>query len=857
MSATSTLQIHQAYFGAVNGTSHGLLVSSVTDSYLRAFLSGFTDRPEALPAGFEITPYLSATTYREYYLLCRTWPDNEAPRLGMVFTHVLILSIQDLPKISELSSILDLLLDKPIPIMQRPTSLNPLSLFTIDCLKHNPVTAVPEGWLAVINQMIDWHPSLLPIFVLEEGNQFQELLEALWRGLPSTLRVLLEWGIRFTPPNKSNAALPMLISIPIELEDKWRSKSVIKLAADIVKKPETPIEQLILNEDQGQDFLEFINSLDLSLEKFRTLNLCQRAYLQFKSLQTTDIDAGKLLALLRSLRQLQPDPNKAVEIKSTTIKLLAEALPVTGMKEAMGLRNLPITSFPPESQSLERALEQVVINAIEATSPDIDMQKSLLGYLLDTNPESIEAWWHQTAIKAFEQSLVSESIPIAKVVWLGVTQNEIIRNYVLSEIPNTENWEHILTKTIPTSLSTNEANSVSSFSAYRNWWDLFAATVAVAFKPVEALRKQVEAEKQLNIQKSPRVNKLAKQVPDSELVKLAVELPTPQLLELAGEVCGRKPKLLVSIDACQQSWRTIWSISLNYTNSITVGLPNPPETISTFLTEVANGRANDTQPLELIAESTYANILHLPERAAMWDKLPNKLAHKFIATTLEALIEEILADKWIGDIDPVLVTKARSVEFIGKFLGQKREDPAAVLSVNDVLHNLTDSYLKDYINNLSAINGFTAARLGRLIDIQRWKLSANALLSKAKSNTDFRPALYECADMFNRLTKFINHQLFGRQATINDAWNALEELMADLYEAGPDQDHVWKRAGGEVAKLSNAKSRRAQWTEAIGLLRHGGGGKKISAASLINTALDDYKGNPNLRALADLKYLFH
>ncbi|MBD2705431.1 hypothetical protein IC229_32775 [Spirosoma sp. BT702] len=857
MSVVSTLQIHQAYFGAVNGTSHGQLVSSLTDTYLRSFLSGITDRPEALPTGFEISPYLSATTYRSYYILWRTWPDNEAKRLGMVFTHVLILPVQDLPRIPELSSVLSLLLDNPLSVAQQPTSLGPLSLSAIDHQKKEPVSAVPESWLTIINQLIDWHPGLLPIFVSGEAGQFQKLLEDLWRGLPGTLRGLLGFGIRFTPPNKPSSALPMLVYIPVELEDKWRSKQITKLDTNLVKAPEAPIEQLILNGQLGRDFLEFINNLDLSLENFRALNLCQRAYVQFKSLQPSELDAGKSLALLRSLRQLQPDPNKAVEIKRSTIKLLAEALPVVGVKEAMGLRNLPLTAFPPEGQLLGVALEQIVTDIIKAPKPNEDLQKNLLGYLVDTNAEIIEPWWRQTALKAFEQSVVQDSIHTAKVIWLGVTQTETIRDYVLSTVPNTGDWEQILSKTIPRSLLIIEADSVTSFCVRRDWWDLFAETVAVAFKPVEALRRQVEAEKQLNISISPRVGKLVKRLSDSELVDIAVELTHNQLLELAGEVCGRDPKQLLPMDVHMQSWRTIWSVSLTYTNSITAGLSNPKEAISTFLTELAYGRARDSQPLELIAASTYANILDLPERTIIWNRLPPKLLPKFVATTLDALVEEILAGKWTGTIEPILMEKARSIEFIGKFLGQKWNEPAAVLSVNDVLHNLSDNYLRDYINNLSAINGIIAARLGKLVYLNNWDSSARALLSKAKSNTDFRPALYECTSMFNLLTKFINHQLFGHQATSIEAWYALEELLADLYEEGPDGEYkIWKKAGGDVTKFSNAQSRRAQWTEAIRLLRYGGGGKKISAESLIKAALDDYKDNSNLKALASLKHLF-
>ncbi len=735
---------------------------------------------------------------------------------------------------------------------ERSKVLAPLALAETIGQPHESIANVPESWLSVVNQLVEQN-NPTPVFVMSETHSFQKLVEALWRGLPATLRAGLSWGIRFNPPSAKDS-LPVLVNVPEELEAKWRGTAAIKLAGEPVKTPETPIEQLILNGDQGQDFRDFIENLEVVPDSFKSLKLCQRAYVQSESLQSADAD--KLLALLRTVRQLQPDPAKAVSFKQRVVQALIKALTTGGEQQAMGLRNVPIEPFLEQAERLKQAVEQVVGQVITTSSPDVDMQEKLLGYLADENPANLEAWWREAAVSVFGRVLAANSTQVARVVWLGITQNETTRNYLLGQVPTVSTWEQTLSETVPTSLEVGVADAVASFSVGRKWWDLFATAVGAAYKPAQALRKQVKAEKQLFVSASPRVSRLVAKVSDEELVELAIELANNQLLQLAGEACGHNPKLLAPIDINQQSWRTIWSESLTRTKSITVGLRAPAETIEEFLGAVATGRANETRPLELIAASAYANVLHLPERAALWDMLPAELRPKFVAATLSTLVEEILAGSWAGTADPVLVTAAQTIGFATEFLGQRRDDLAAVLSVNMVLHNLTDGYLQDYIHNFGIVSSITAAQLGKLVAVQRWKASANAILAKAKHNDSFRPALHECAEMFGRLDKFFNYNLFGHQATKDDAWNSLEDVMAKLYEEGPEQGNIWKKAGGDVGKLTNAQSRGEQWTAAIRLLRHGGGGKHISVATLIHVALGDFKSNSELQSLERLLHLF-
>src|SRR5690606_7693629 len=94
--------VHQAFYGEVNRRSHGCVFSTVEVAALNTFLTGFTDRPSAIPAGIVMQPYYPALALGKYYVFTLTFPDHPAQRAGMVFTHVLIIAIDDIEYVNNL-----------------------------------------------------------------------------------------------------------------------------------------------------------------------------------------------------------------------------------------------------------------------------------------------------------------------------------------------------------------------------------------------------------------------------------------------------------------------------------------------------------------------------------------------------------------------------------------------------------------------------------------------------------------------------------------------------------------------------------------------------------------------------------
>jgi metacaspase-1 len=78
---------------------------------------------------------------------------------------------------------------------------------------------------------------------------------------------------------------------------------------------------------------------------------------------------------------------------------------------------------------------------------------------------------------------------------------------------------------------------------------------------------------------------------------------------------------------------------------------------------------------------------------------------------------------------------------------------------------------------------------------------------------------------------------------------SLEQIMADLFPAGPTDQQIWLRAGGELANLVLGDTGRAQWFSALRLLSQGGGGGSVTRESLIDAALEEFPAHRELKAL--------
>lgn len=79
-----------------------------------------------------------------------------------------------------------------------------------------------------------------------------------------------------------------------------------------------------------------------------------------------------------------------------------------------------------------------------------------------------------------------------------------------------------------------------------------------------------------------------------------------------------------------------------------------------------------------------------------------------------------------------------------------------------------------------------------------------------------------------------------------DRWATLESALIELYPFGPQDQEIWNRAGGDLSRLEFHSTGQAAWHSALRKLKQGGGGRSITFAALLKTALEDFSSHSTL-----------
>ena len=129
---------------------------------------------------------------------------------------------------------------------------------------------------------------------------------------------------------------------------------------------------------------------------------------------------------------------------------------------------------------------------------------------------------------------------------------------------------------------------------------------------------------------------------------------------------------------------------------------------------------------------------------------------------------------------------------------------------------------------------------------RRWEDVAAYLLGQFRSGRrDLKPALRACCDILDLWDRF----MFGLVPISEfEKWEAFQDLAAELYPGGPDEDGLWERAGGDDADLSTRGDGRTRWRNAIRKLRNG---KGPTPSALLARMKEDFPNNERIPHLAD------
>lgn len=157
------------------------------------------------------------------------------------------------------------------------------------------------------------------------------------------------------------------------------------------------------------------------------------------------------------------------------------------------------------------------------------------------------------------------------------------------------------------------------------------------------------------------------------------------------------------------------------------------------------------------------------------------------------------------------------------------------------------NYLKQYCSDAVAVdmegNGFLIA--SRPYNVHAIEVRGISDLIEKKEEADASgsqpvAAANAAAFTFSMIDQLETSHPYMRNTNDLEIRKKLVDELAKLYPQGPEQDDIWKRAGGDVSIFVNTASRKSQWFNAIEKLYLGGGGSYITIKSLIDQVKMDY-----------------
>lgn len=835
--------IQQAYYGEVN-RAHGCIDSSLkADAGMASALTAFTDRPSAMPAGVQMSAYISGINHGDHFIFTRTIADDSASRGGMVFSHALIINTHDLAKANDLKRLFALFVPSKPEIRKglQPLSL-PAMVITGSSLAAPPTRDSQEIAAGLIANQ-------LPVVFCGELSAFEEAVATIWNGLPASFRKTLTFSVAFSPANLDSGK--KLIYVQPSLATAFRNMPMTGGKEKVSATDLTEVEKYILTQEKGNSFDSFIRALQVAMDDWSILTPAVKAYHFHKKLNS-DIKPDEARQLIRLLAKISPLPVSGADIKNEVLVHVSGLIKNGKDTNVKALRNLTLQEFQDGKVLLGPSISELLKDMF-AGQLALDTE-FMLDLYRATDPASGEKWWFDAITGALTACSGSGDPSAMQALWILLEHPDAPLNSILKHLPADAAAAERLSSHLPLDLSGEAAEKIAILIRPRKWYLLHARLLQVAKPTKAAVTEQYQFEHAFPGSLFKGTKFLMPGLPDTDLLDLCLKFADDLFIDEYASRSIKNGTLLHPLDVALNTWLRIWSASLENTNDLLHGINGLPLKVAGLFSELLKSKSIPMKILALLAESKHADLTDNKQRAALWKKLPNAVQPMFLSTTAQSFLKRTAEGEDLSAPEQELSSKIGEDRIMTPFLSTYRGQMFAVANVYEGIPGLKDKFLADYISYYQVpINEALSIRLGNIIAAKVFSLSARQVFEKAKHDHSFRPALSACSSLIDLglWDKLRYGHLFGHTVPEADIYGMLQKVAVRLYDKGPEDNDIWKRAGGENSKLSNNRSREESWRDAIAMLRTGGGGKHASVGSLLKAMLEDNTKNDDLKELSN------
>ena len=819
------MRIEQAFYGETGG-GHGLLKASRNDEVSRRIVQRL-DLPDAAPQGVTWWPFLRGFPYRDQYVLCRTFLDRRAPRGGMVFSHALIVSLDEIVRISSLGGLLEFL---AIDERARPAA----EAIDFAVVEEQPPDADD------LMDAAEAFASSAGLPIVRAGHAgFDQLVVAIWGRLLPEMRRNFAFRLSFSPNDLVEEPAPALICTPHAMLGRWTNYQVI--GSGNSSQPTSLVSALLSGRGNAEPLLEFMCGIGAKPATFTELRLLDQACRMWKEKSRPESGIG----VVRLVGRLSPNSDVGCDLKEIIIRRLQAVISGASIEQILLIRNLQLSAFPSPDQ-----VWQTLENSVAENTYSQDQDHHLLTALEDIASDGAVSEWQVAFQDGLSAAARSRKSNFHTAFWRWIQRCPEFVDAVLNQVVAESDVERRLAEAAPRNITQDIAEALLLLARSRRWLRIHGAVLSAVCNPLDAARQQINVDTDLSSMESVRIS-LRNATPE-EVLNCALEIGDPRTILLAGETVANNPKLLGKIvDFGDMNAQAVWREALAIDSEAWQGPVNPAVAFHAVLDCLLDGGETDLCLINQLSLTPIADLGSYPRRTEMWMRVDGTVLDNFLVATARGWLKHASSGRVPFGPEALLQCAILAADEFEPTLNELI--PGRLGTVVRVVAAL-DDYEEERFRRLthevlacsSLLSAPDAEAIGRLIRNRNWEVMALSLVDRYRSGRkDLKPALRVFHDMLDFWTRL---WLGLKPLSEDEKWEAFENLATELYSSGPNEEGIWERAGGKNADLSLQDNGRSQWRKALGKSRRGKGVRPIA---ILKVMQEDFPNNEQIVHLAD------
>ncbi len=820
------MRVEQAVYGEIPGRGHGLRTSS-TNAPIAAAIASKLDLPDAVPQGVQAwSPFVRGFPIDDHYVLARTFLDSSASRGGMVLTHALIVSLDDMCEVGGLAALFGGLAPS---VTDCPGSVATLELDTADS-SHAPAVDLIGTANALTAQ------GLAPVVRLGvEG--FEQLVDSLWRNLWPDLRRTFAFRLSFGPKDVVEQPTPTLVCTPEQLQARWTKHRIVKPDDQT---PNSESAGILCGQRDVQPILALAEDLGLEVHTLRELSRLERLHTLLSGGDSFD----DLLAALRLADGLSNQPMLGESIKNKLIGRFTALIPGAGCKQLLLMRNLALPGFA-NARSLWSAVELLVSNLGFAPADDSDLMDMVAA---SVDEELALPPWRAAVTAGLSTAAHRDRPAISQAIWRWAARSHDSFAAALGSLPADAEVEQRLAGEVPRKLHVTTPAALLSPLLKKRWLTAYGAVLAATLPPLDATGQQLKVDKDPD--HSAGLQSALRYASPRQTLECTLVHKDPRLVGLCAEQAAAHPQILSNIRCDDITEQQVWGAVIGKDSSLWNAPSNAIGVRDTVLAQLAAGLTVDTGLIEALAQTPLADLSATSERARLWSLLPASQRDRYLQATATGWLEVASKGTEVTFPEAPLERAIMANSSLRSVLDKSSVTVDARLAIVSALPSFPEEVFITWLNNLlrgaRMLSHTDSEQLGTLVASRHWERAAKHLSDRlADHRPDLMPGLRLCADLLSWYTRW---KLGISKPSAAEKWKAFEEEARELYPSGPDNGELWSRAGGKNSDLPGCSQNGAtRWHTTLNSIRYGG---RPNTRALLAVMCQDFPSNEKLRLYA-------